>query len=598
MPAAPARHGADIIQRGFEEFHESFRAITRRAIDRFESRDWMGIRRDTVRRLALHSRAVEETLQALRHEFGPQVDRRETWTALKDAFSLAILGSDDCELAQTFFNSCTRRVFSHIGVDPWIDYTAQDFPLPFRGWEMASARMYAVRSVTPVLLRRVLEDAGFRTPFRDLDGDAAMAAAAIEESLAVEFGSTEIEALDVLRPVFIRNKGAYLVGRTRREQDTLPVVLAILHGEGGLHVDAVVRTENEISIIWSFARWYFHADLASPRQVIGFLHSILPRKRISELYLSLGYNKHGKTEFYRDLTGYAAATDEPFVVAPGQRGLVMAVFTLPSYEFVFKVIRDTFPASKATTRRRVMERYRQVLLHDRVGRLVDFQEFEHLNFPRARFSPELLDELLREASRSVVVEGDEVVIKHLYVGRRVTPLDLFLKTASDDEREAAILDWGKAVKELAAANIFAGDMLAKNFGVTRHGRVVFYDYDELCALDDCHFRAFPHARTDDDELSSEPWFAVRDGEIFPEELGRFLGVDDRLQTVFLRHHQDLFTVDFWRTMQERNREGEVIDFFPYGRAAADPSGKRSLTPPTPHPRTGSEEAAAGDRSVR
>ena len=276
-------------------------------------------------------------------------------------------------------------------------------------------------------MRRILEDAGFRVPFRDLEGDAVAAATAIEDSLRQQFGTSEIEALDFLRPVFIRNKGAYLVGRARHADDCLPVVFAILNGEDGLTVDAVVRSENEISIIWSFARWYFHADLASPRQVIGFLHSILPRKRISELYLSLGYNKHGKTEFYRDLTGYAAATDESFVVAPGQRGLVMSVFTLPSYEFVFKVIRDTFPASKATTRQRVMERYRQVMVHDRVGRLVDFQEFEHLKFPRAQFAPELLDELLDEASLSVGIEGDDVIIRHLYVGRRVTPLDVFLR---------------------------------------------------------------------------------------------------------------------------------------------------------------------------
>jgi isocitrate dehydrogenase kinase/phosphatase len=566
VPVAPARHGADIIHRGFEEFHESFRAITRRAKDRFESRDWVGIRRDTVRRLGLHTRSVDETLQALRQEFGRQVERHQLWAALKDAFSLAILGSDDCELAQTFFNSCTRRVFSHVGVDPRIDYTAQDFPVPFRGWEMASARMYATRAVTPILVRRILEDAGFRVPFRDLEGDASAAAAAIDDSLRQQFGSTEIEALDFLRPVFIRNKGAYLVGRARREDDSLPLVIAILNGEEGLTVDAVVRTENEISIIWSFARWYFHADLASPRQVIGFLHSILPRKRISELYLSLGYDKHGKTEFYRDLTSYAAASDENFVVAPGQRGMVMSVFTLPSYEFVFKVIRDTFPASKATTRHRVMERYRQVMVHDRVGRLVDFQEFEHLKFPRAQFAPEVLDELLTEASRSVGIEGDDVVIRHLYVGRRVTPLDVFLKAASPEEREAAIVDWGRAVKELAAANIFPGDMLAKNFGVTRHGRVVFYDYDELCALDDCQFRVFPSSRTDDDELQAEPWFSVRDGDVFPEELERFLGIDDRLHRVFRRHHGELFEVDFWRSMQERNREGEVIDFFPYAES--------------------------------
>lgn len=563
IDADPAHDGADIIRRGFEEFHASFRAITRRVRERFEVRDWPGIRRDTVRRLGLHTRWVDDTLETLREQLRDHVESRDAWAAMREAYSLAILGSDDFELAQTFFNSCTRKVFSHVGVDPRIDYMSQDFPLPFRGWEMASTRMYVVHAVTPVVMRKVLLDSGLHVPFSNLEADAERAAEVIGCSLEESLGSREVEALDFLRPVFIRNKAAYVIGRARCGRHALPLVLAILHGEDGLTLDAVVHSENEISVIFSFARWYFHADLASPRQAIGFLHSILPRKRISELYLSLGYNKHGKTEFYRDVTSYIATTDESFIFAPGQPGIVMSVFTLPSYEFVFKVIRDTFPASKATTRRRIMERYRQVLFHDRVGRLVDFQEFEHLKFARRRFSPALLAELLEEASLNVGLDGEDVIIRHVYVGRRVTPLDLFLAAAGDPEREAAVVDWGNAVKELAAANIFAGDMLLKNFGVTRHGRVVFYDYDELCALTDCHFRFFPSARTDEQELAPEPWFTVGDNDVFPEELERFLGLDDRLREVFMSHHAELFELEFWRRMQERNREGEVIDFFPY-----------------------------------
>ena len=558
-----ATRGADIIHRSFEEFHESFRAITRRSIDRFERRDWDGIRRDTVRRLGLHPKCVEEALAALREEFGARIEEKTFWTAVKNAYAMAILGTDDFELAQTFFNSLTRRVFSHVGVDPDIDYLARDVPLPFSGWEMASARMYAVERVDAPLMHKILEHAGFRSPFKNLDESAEAAAGAIRRRLAEVFRDERIEAIDVLRPPLIRNKAAYLIGRARRQGRFTAFVLPILHEEDGLVLDGVVLEENEISIIFSFARWYFHADLANPRQAIGFLHSLLPRKRISELYISLGYNRHGKTEFFSDLTSYIEHTQEKFVVAPGVPGLVMSVFTLPSYEFVFKVIRDHFPASKQTSRRKIKERYRQVHIHDRVGRLVDFQEFEHLQFPRRRFAVEILDELLETASRSVSIEKDQVVLKHLYVGRRVVPLNLYIERESDENCERAVLDWGNALKELAAANMFAGDMLIKNFGVTRHGRVVFYDYDELCPLTDCNFRHFPEPRDEDQVYSVEPYFTVREGDIFPAELRTFLGLTGRLREIFEEAHSEIFEVEFWQQMQERNREGKLIDFFPY-----------------------------------
>ena len=395
--------------------------MTRRALDRFERGDWEGIRRDTERRLSLHTRSVAETLEELQLLLGDRYGDRLFWTRMKRAFAISILGTDDFELAQTFFNSLTRRVFSHVGIDPQIDFTSQDFPLPFRGWEMARTRTYATRKVEPVVLRRILEDAPFKRSFADIERASTAAAETIEAKLVTEFDTAEIDALDFLLPVFIRNKAAYLVGRARCGDRVLPIVLVLLNGEGGLELDAVVNDESQISIVFSFARWYFHADLESPRQVIGFLRSILPRKRTAELYISLGYNKHGKTEFYSDLTSYISGSDETFTKAPGQEGMVMSVFTLPSYEFVFKVIKDTFPSVKRTSRDKIKDRYRLVFAHDRVGRLVDFQEFEHLEFPRERFSEPLLQQLLEDAGSTVKLRDDTVVVEHVYVGRRVTP---------------------------------------------------------------------------------------------------------------------------------------------------------------------------------
>jgi isocitrate dehydrogenase kinase/phosphatase len=251
----------------------------------------------------------------------------------------------------------------------------------------------------------------------------------------------------------------------------------------------------------------------------------------------------------------------------------MSVFTLPSFPFVFKVIKDFFPPSKHVTRDEVLTKYREVMRHDRVGRLVDFQEFEHLRFRRERFSEELLDELLKVASQTVSLSGEHVVIRHLYIGRRVTPLDIFIGEASAADSRAAVIDWGRTLKDLAAANVFAGDMLLKNFGVTRHHRVVFYDYDELCPLSECRFRKLPPPRDDYEAMAPEPWFSVADEDVFPEEMRSFLGLRGELERVFMEHHSDLFEAGYWRRMQERIEQGEIVDIFPYGsqqRLRTDP----------------------------
>ncbi|MCB1055734.1 MAG: bifunctional isocitrate dehydrogenase kinase/phosphatase, partial [Acidobacteria bacterium] len=284
-----------------------------------------------------------------------------------------------------------------------------------------------------------------------------------------------------------------------------------------------------------------------------------------------GYNKHGKTELYCNLVAEVERTREQFIVAPGQRGLVMAVFTLPSYEWVYKVIKDSFPSSKPLTRREIMDRYRLVLHHDRVGRLVDYQEFEDLALPRERFDDHLLEELVAVAGKTVQVETERVVVRHAYVGRRVYPLDLFLRERSEEEAEEAVIDWGQCLRDLAAANIFAGDTLTKNFGVTRHGRVVFYDYDELRPLTECTFRRIPPARDDFDELADQPWFSIAESDVFPEELERFMGLSGHLRDVFIEHHGELFDAAWWQDLQTRLQQGELVDFFPYNRS----DGRRS-----------------------
>jgi isocitrate dehydrogenase kinase/phosphatase len=363
--------------------------------------------------------------------------------------------------------------------------------------------------------------------------------------------------------MFYRNTGAYVVGRLRCGERTLPLVVAFRATDAGVAADAVLTSSDEASVVFGFAWSYFHVDAPRPSATVAFLHAIMPNKRIDELYTAIGYNKHGKTELYRALAHHLEASEARFEEAEGTKGLVMSVFTLPSFNIVLKIIKDRIAAPKRTTRRQVMEQYHRVFVRDRVGRLADAQLFQGLEFRRSCFSAPLLAGLLDDAPSAVRVEGDRVVLGHLYTERRLRPLNLYLQEVDDAAAEAAIVDYGRAIKDLAATNIFTGDLLLKNFGVSRHGRVIFYDYDELALLTECTFRELPQATLPEDELSAEPWFAVGEHDIFPEEFVPFLLPPGRLREVFLDHHGDLLDPRWWRGVQARQRAGELVDTFPY-----------------------------------
>ncbi|CAA9339272.1 MAG: Isocitrate dehydrogenase phosphatase/kinase, partial [uncultured Gemmatimonadaceae bacterium] len=357
-----------------------------------------------------------------------------------------------------------------------------------------------------------------------------------------------------------------LVGRLCGASGALPLVIALLNGPDGVVADAVLTSSDEASVVFGFAWSYFHVDAPRPSATVAFLHAIMPNKRIDELYTAIGYNKHGKTELYRALSHHLEAADARFEEADGTKGLVMTVFTLPSFNIVLKIIRDRIGAPKRTTRRQVMEQYHRVFVRDRVGRLADAQLFQGLEFRRSCFSEPLLAELLAAAPSVVRVDGDRVALRHLYTERRVRPLNLYLQEVDDAAADAAIVDYGRAIRDLAATNIFTGDLLLKNFGVSRHGRVIFYDYDELALLTECTFRELPTPRSDEDELSAEPWFSVGEHDVFPEEFVPFLLPPGRLRDVFLDHHADLLDPRWWRAVQERQRAGELVETYPYPAA--------------------------------
>jgi isocitrate dehydrogenase kinase/phosphatase len=556
---AAGRDVAWIVGEAFAGYREAFGGFTARARDHFAAADWHAAATLSGQRLDLYGSCLAGALERLQQRLGDAFHDRDGWRAASEAYASHLASLPDPELAETFFNSVSRRVFATTGVDPAIEFVhalaAEPLPPRFDGVVRTCPR----RHDTAGLVARLLHHHAFPCGWEDLGRDATRVAADLDAS-----DPSPVASIESARALFYRGKSAYLVGRVHRASGAShPLVIALANAGGRVSVDAALFTEDEASIVFSFTRSYFFVEADHSREMVAFLRSLMPRKPVGDLYDAIGHPRHGKTELYRALLDHLERSEDRFETAPGQKGMVMLVFTLPAYDLVFKVIRDEFPPPKAVTRRQVMRKYDLVFRHDRAGRLVDAREFEHLEFDRARFAPAVLEELGREATKSAEVTDGKVVLHHAYTERRLRPLDLYLREAGADKSRVAIVDYGESIRDLARSNIFPGDMLLKNFGVTRHGRVVFYDYDELAVLTDCRFREVPKARYDEEEMAGEPWFFVGENDVFPEEFLPFLGLDDDAREAFLAQHRDLLGVGFWTEMQEQHRAGHLPDIFPY-----------------------------------
>ena len=564
----------------FDSYRAGFASVTARARRHFECGDWAAAQADAARRLDVYSECVSNCVKQLAARLGTRGAERTAWNAMRGEYAAAIAGRGDAELAETFFNSCARRAFQTVGVDPEVEFVGIAAREPEGRIAPELVDTFPREGRLDTLVRTLLERLPFHVPWDDLEGDARRTAAAIVEQADVR----RIRAVELGRPVYFRGKAAYVLGRLLTDGDALPLLIALRCPAGRLVVDAVLLTEDEVSIVFSFARAYFLVEHDHPRELVEYLRAIMPRKPLSELYTAIGHHRHGKTELYRSLLRHLATSPDRFEIAPGQRGMVMCVFTLPGFDVVFKVLRDHFDPPKTVTHEQVREKYRLVFRHDRAGRLVDAQQFEHLEFDVDRFAPELLEMLLRLAAHTVRVEGARVVFRHLYTERRLRPLDLYLREAGPAEAREAVVDYGQVLRDLAATNLFPGDMLLKNFGVSRHGRLIFYDYDELAPLDECRFRELPLSSGDEDDLAGEPWYYVGERDIFPEEFRTFLGLRGELLEAFLAHHEELLGVTFWHAMQDVHRRGEVLDIHPYRasrrlrRGAADPDAATGPVP--------------------
>jgi isocitrate dehydrogenase kinase/phosphatase len=531
------------IAEHFRLYNEEFGRITRRAAKNFLAEDWPAAQIDAVERIELYELRVARCVAAA----GGQLQERRTdvalWIDIKSAFETLVARRPDSDFYHTFFNSVTRDLFGTVGVNPEVEFCATTAG---RASGAVPIRVYRVGASLPAAVREILVDLPFNAAIGDVDAAVHRISAEIGRYFATGRHSGAPESIELIEPVFYRGMQALAVGRVIGDGAITPLVLSFTILQKRVMVDAVMLSRADVGSLFGYARSYFHVDLPVVSAAITLLRSFMPRKSVDELYTVLGRAKQGKTERYFALRRHLDKSIDSFVHAPGDRGLVMIVFTLPSHDLVFKVIRDKFGAPKNTTRDEVIERYQFVFRHDRAGRLVDAQEFKRLRLPRSRFMPALADELLRDASESCRIEGDDLIVEHCYIERRLRPLNLFLREAEPAAAESAIIDYGHALRDLAASNVFPGDLLLKNFGVTSHGRVIFYDYDEIGLVSDCVFRDLPRPRNDEEESSAEPWFHYGPRDVFPEQWLPFLCIPPALSEVFVREHGSLLTASWWR----------------------------------------------------
>lgn len=556
---------AQTILQGFDAQYGRFLEVTSGAQQRFEQADWHAVQQAMKNRIHLYDHHVGLVVEQLRCITNGQSTDAAFLLRVKEHYTRLLPDYPRFEIAESFFNSVYCRLFDHRSLTPERLFIFSSQPeRRFRTIPRPLAKDFHPDHGWESLLMRVISDLPLRLRWQNKSRDIHYIIRHLTETLGTD--NLAESHLQVANELFYRNKAAWLVGKLITPSGTLPFLLPIHQTDDGeLFIDTCLTTTAEASIVFGFARSYFMVYAPLPAALVEWLREILPGKTTAELYMAIGCQKHAKTESYREYLVYLQGCNEQFIEAPGIRGMVMLVFTLPGFDRVFKVIKDKFAPQKEMSAAHVRACYQLVKEHDRVGRMADTQEFENFVLEKRHISPALMELLLQEAAEKITDLGEQIVIRHLYIERRMVPLNIWLEQVEGQQLRDAIEEYGNAIRQLAAANIFPGDMLFKNFGVTRHGCVVFYDYDEICYMTEVNFRDIPPPRYPEDELASEPWYSVSPGDVFPEEFRHWLCADPRIGPLFEEMHADLFRADYWRALQNRIREGHVEDVYAYRR---------------------------------
>lgn len=602
-PVPSAQYVAQMILQGFDRHYALFRYSAQRAKVLFESADWNGIQQLSRERIEYYDMRVRECAALL----GPALknttlapprikatelspEQQQFWQQVKTKFSHSLAGHRQPECAETFFNSVSCRVLSRTYFNNDFLFVRPAIATGYIDSSLPSYRAYYPLELGLInSLTQMIKDFGLAMPYADLKADvrtlARRAIRVLRERLPQEPGWRIGEdcQIQVLNTLFFRNKGAYIVGRFINHTSIHPFAIALVHTPSNtIEIDALIDNADDMSTLFSFTRAYFMVDMEVPSAYVNFLETLLPRKSAAEFYNAIGLQKQGKNLFYRDFLHHLGHSTDQFQIASGIKGMVMTVFTLPSYPYVFKMIRDTI-AKANMDHATVKSRYLLVKKHDRAGRMADTWEYSQVALPKRRFSPELLEELRQEVPNQIEESGDLIVLHHVYIERRMLPLNMYLSRASGTALEMAIKQYGDAIRELAANNIFPGDMLYKNFGLTRLGRLVFYDYDEIQPMTEMNFRYIPEAPNEEAEMASEPWYPIGPNDVFPEEFRWFLLGDKRIRDAFMKYHAELLDADWWANCRDQVARGRLENIYPYDLSKRLPNRSAdNLTTVSPH----------------
>lgn len=551
------------IFEGFLTYVETFNTYTRLAPLFFAQRNWPATQLNHRQRLRLYKDLLFQLAKVFQEILGADSSNREIWTMIRNEYQQMIQDRPDVELAETFFNSLFRKTFPNNPLDEELMFVMEGYNSCEIRENSELLHTYPAAMGLEQIIRQILDDYDFGAPFMEKEKDIEFLVEGVKKVILTRYKVEVGTKTQLLKPVFYRNKAAYLIGRTYVGNKWMPFIIPFMHGPKGVYVDTLIFDPNLMSHLFSFTRSYFMVEAEVPSQIIGFLSSVIPHKKIHELYNAIGFNKHGKTLFYRDFLHHLGKSTDEFVIAPGIKGMVMTVFALPSLNIVFKLIKDHFEPPKNMTRQEVREKYKLVSLHDRVGRMADTHEFEFFKIPLERVGSELMKELRNTTNSLLQIKEKHLIIKHLYTERKMVPLNIFLESCSTEEGKRAVEDYGRAILQLAQANIFPGDMMTKNFGLTRQKRVIFYDYDEIEFLEDMNFREKPKPENYEQIYASEPWYEIHKNDVFPEDFRRWMIGRTDLKPHFLEYHKNLFDPAYWNSLKQRIQNGELIHAFPY-----------------------------------
>jgi isocitrate dehydrogenase kinase/phosphatase len=586
---ADAGRAAQSIAESHRGYFSEFNRLTAEAREIFENRAWLQAALNAEQRVRLYRAAVDEIWHKIQRLFPDRVQDRQFWMAARRAFLESIFDDYEADLALTFFYSVMRLAFDRN--DKPVEYADDGLAEHSHIWNPEP--VWDLYNATPKQLSRslirVLRKCGFRERFENAARDAGLVTARLLDDWKKHISSGTPRSMKMLRPVFYRDREAYLVGELESRGRKLPLVLALRNDEGGIRVDAVLTGKEDMrNILFISTRSTFHVHTGQYREVLSFLDTLAPERGHPAMCAVLGFTHPARVALNQQLQSHLRKSGEHFSRTPGRAGMAMVVFAPPSFPYVLKVIRDFSSKTRWAGRARIMDLYRWVHEINRNRLMLDAWLYRNLDFPRHYFDEDVVQELLASAPNSVRVEEDRIVLKNVYAQRKVRPLNTFFDETRDRTlREAAVDALGTFIKDLAALGFFVGDHygLTVNTGLTHGSNVALFDFDDLGPLFRFRFRETPHLATEQDEFlwnteTDGAWFAVDEFDVLVDEWERFLGVPPDLSDFFRGKHGDLFTVEYWRDVQRRLTGGEfhyVVPYPPERCLANEPAYSRRIS---------------------